>query len=271
MFFDYFFTDNIINNSWRFRKYFNIVICIGTILLIIFLVYRRKVYHSIVKTIILICAILVFPVMLAVIVILAPGASVYAETGMLMLPYMNLLYVLPLTLLELVVNEKRIISNTSYLFSAVMLMIMVVFIGVFVRVIELEQTKTQSLAYQMENRIENIHGYASDMKVLVVGRPHNGNYPFVDGKMYDITKGMISRYSLTFGMADQVSYSWIRLLQYYCGVNYMECEAAERDMIIISDEFKEMGNFPDSTSVKKFDDIVVIKLSMDTESLIGMR
>lgn len=42
-------------------------------------------------------------------------------------------------------------------------------------------------------------------------------------------------------------------------------------MIIVSDEFKEMGNFPDSTSVKKIDDIVVVKLSMDTESLIGWR
>lgn len=95
------------------KEVFNIVICIGTILLIMVLVYRRKGYHSIVKTIILICAILVFPITLTVIVILAPGASVYAETGMLMLPYMNLLYVLPLTLLEFVVNEKekRIIKD----------------------------------------------------------------------------------------------------------------------------------------------------------------
>lgn len=63
----------------------------------------------------------------------------------------------------------------------------------------------------MENRIEGIEGYAPNMKVLVVGRPHNGNYPFVDEKLYDITKGMISRYSLTFGMAGQVSASWIKL------------------------------------------------------------
>ena len=178
--------------------------CVATILLILFLFYKRKVYRSIVKTVILLCTILVFPVMLALIVILAPGASVYAETGMLMLAYMNMLYVLPLTLLELVVNEKekKIIKTPFYLLSTILLMIMIVFIGVFVRTIELEQTKIQSLAYQMENRIEKVPGYKSGMKVLVVGRPHNENYPFVDHKMHDITKGMISRYSLTFGRSD---------------------------------------------------------------------
>ena len=273
VFFDYFFTDNIMNNSWRFRKYFNAAICIGTVLLIIYLVYRKKVYRSIVKSVILAGAVIVFPMMLAVIVILAPGASVYAETGMLMLAYMNLLYVLPLALLGLIANEKeaRIINTSVYLLSTVIMMIMVVFIGVFVRVVELEQTKTQALAYQMESRIESIPGYAPNMKVLVVGRPHNGNYPFVDEKLHGITKGMISRYSLTFGMAEQVSASWIELFQYFCGVNYTECGAEERDEIIVSDEFKEMGNFPDSTSVKKIGDIVVVKLSMDTESLIGWR
>lgn len=260
---NYFFTDSIINNSWRFRKYFNIAMCVATILLILFLFYKRKVYRSIVKTVILLCTILVFPVMLTVIVILAPGATVYAETGMLMLAYMNFLYVLSLTLLELVVHEKKkwILITPFYLFSMVLLMIMIVFIGVFVRTVELEQTKIQSLAYQMESRIENIPGYKSGMKVLVVGRPHNENYPFVDYKTHDITKGMISRYSLTFGRSDQVSASWIKLFQYYCGVNYAECEAAERDTIITSDEFEEMGNFPDNTSVKKFDDIVVIRFS----------
>lgn len=130
----------------------------------------------------------------------------YAETGMLMSAYMNLLYVLPLALVGLIANEKeaRIINTSVYLLSMVIMMIMVVFIGVFVRVVELEQTKTQALAYQMESRIESIPSYAPNMKVLVVGRPHNGNYPFVD----------------------------------------------ERDMIIVSDEFKEMGNFPDSTLLK---------------------
>lgn len=259
----YFFQDSIINNSWRFRKYFNIAICVATIFLILYLFYRRKVYCSIIKMIVLLGAILVFPAMLTIIVILAPGASVYAETGMLMLPYMNLLYVLPLTLLELVGHEKKtsMIKVPFYLLSTILLMIMVVFIGVFIRTIELEQAKVQALAYQMENRIESIPGYTSGMKVLVVGRPHSGNYPFADEKMHDITKGMISRYSLTFGGADQVSASWIKLFQYYCGVNYTECETAEREAIMTSLEFEEMGNFPESTAVKKINDIVVIRFN----------
>lgn len=273
VFYDYFFTDNIINNSWRFRRTFNFAICVATILLILFIIYKKQVYRSFLKLIILVGAIAVFPIMLTVIVILAPEANVYAETGMLMLAYMNLLYILPIAVLGILSDEvkERIIGFGIYTLSSIMIVIMVLFIGVFVRTIELEQTKIQHLAYQMENRIENIEGYAADMTVLVVGRPHNGNYPFVSHKLHDITKGMISRYSLTFGMAEQVSNSWIQLFQYYCGVNYTECDKARREEIITSDEFKHMGNFPEQTSVKKIGDVIVVKLSMDTESIIGMR
>ena len=44
----------------------------------------------------------------------------------------------------------------------------------------MEQTKTQMLAYQMENRIEEFEDYHSGCKVLVAGKTSNGNYPITD-------------------------------------------------------------------------------------------
>lgn len=135
------------------------------------------------------------------------------------------------------------------------------FVGVFERTIELEQTKMKALAYQIEGRIESLGGYKTNKKVLVVGRPQRGNYPFTDDDFYEITKGMISRYSLIFGAPDQVSYGWIQVFKYFLGVNYIECSIEEREKVMNSGILDEMENFPDMNSVCENGDIIIVKLS----------
>ena len=123
------------------------------------------------------------------------------------------------------------------------------------------------LVYLMEERLEEIDGYRSGQKVLVVGRPQWGNYPITDEMLSTITKGMISSYTLTFGGDEQISSGWIQLFQYFGGVKYQECSAEEREEILSSDEIKTMENFPAETSVKRFGDILVIKLSDSLRNL----
>lgn len=157
VFWDYFFTGRLINNYWRGRRYLNVLILVGTVMLIAYLFWKKQVYKSLVKSLLLIVVVVTFPIMLTLIVIVTPDA--------------------------------------------------------------------------------------------------------VDDNISSITKGMISQYSLLFGTTENVSNGWITLLQYYCGVNYTPCDAEQRERIVNSAEMEDMGLFPCSTSVKKIEDVIVIRFS----------
>lgn len=263
VFYDYFFTGNLINNYWRGRRYLNVLIIVGILVLILYCFYKKKIYKSWMKTLLLIVSVVTFPIMLTLIVILAPDASVYAETGLLMLAYMNYLYILPLVLLGELGKQKTMewIKAGLRLLVAGIGVILIVFTQVFARGVMLEQTKMQNLAYQIETKLEALDIYEPHMKVLVIGRPQNGNFPVVDEEIAIITRGMISQYSLIFGSEDHISNGWVKLLQYYCGVNYTSCDVEQRERIMNSVEVGEMGMFPTSTSVKQIEDVVVIRFS----------
>ena len=263
--YDYFFTDHMIYNSWRGRVYFNWIILFGLLLMTGIHIWKRQLWKKVVQMVILLLLFAVFPMVLSLIVVGAPEASVYAETGMLMLTGMNFVYVL---FVLMVSNTKMhfkplgsLLWNLFFIPGIVIVMILVLFIGAFAKVIQMEQKKTEMLVYLMEERIAEEEEYLAGQKVLVVGRPQWGNYPFTDETLSTITKGMISSYSLTFGADEQISAGWIQLFQYFGGINYQECGAEEREEILSSGEIKTMGNFPEKTSVRRFGDTVVIKLS----------
>ena len=268
---DYFFTDHIIFNSWRGRVYFNWMILFGLLVMTGIYVWKKQLWKKTAQMLLLLLLLCIFPMLLSLIVVAAPGASVYAETGMLMLAAMNFAYVL----FVLMVSKTGMLLkppgcgvwNLLFIPGIAVALILTLFIGVFAKVIQLEQRKTEMLVYLMEDRMAEAGEYHAGQKVLVVGRPQWGNYPFTDDTLNTITKGMISSYSLTFGADEQISSGWLQLFQYFGGVRHQECSAEEREQILSSDEIKQMGNFPAETSVKRFGDTLVIKLSEPLRNL----
>lgn len=255
----YYLTDDLVYNSWHARRYVNLFI-LGLILIMsVIIIWRKALYRKISRLLCALGLLVLIPVMLEIVILMAPGTSVYAETGLLMLCAMNLLYLLPLLLLP---HMKMWFWKPVVLCAELyMALFMCIFIGVFARMEQVESDKFQMLAYGMEMRLETLEDYQSGMKVCVVGRPQSGNYPFADDTYKTITKGMISDYSLTFGRADQVSNSWIMLFKYYCGVNYEAVTDEEREQILASEELQEMGIYPAESSVQRIGDIAVIRLS----------
>lgn len=205
------------------------------------------------------------PVMLETVVLMAPDYSVHAETGILTLYDMNFLYLLPVCLLSVFEDGNKhlqwLLLRVSKIALVYMAVFMCIFTGVFERMVETEQRKFEMLAYGIERRIEQLEGYSPGMKVLVVGRSQNGNYPFVNEAYKTITKGMISDYSLVFGAPEQVRDSWVELFKYYCGVCYEACSDDEMENVVLTEEFMQMGNYPSENSVKKIRGVVVIRLS----------
>lgn len=256
---EYYLADTLVYNSWHGRKYMNLLLLLLTVILLILAVVQNKTWQKPLRLLAATGLIVMIPVMLEIVILLAPGTSVYAETGMLMLCTMNLIYLLPLLLLPYI--RTKVMRFPVRICEIYMALFMCIFIGVFARMLQAESNKFQMLAYGMENRLEQLDEYESGMKVLVVGRPQSGNYPFVDDTYKTITKGMISDYSLTFGRADQVSNSWIELFKYYCGVNYERVTDEERETILDSQQLQDMGIYPSKDCVQKMGDIAVIRLS----------
>lgn len=256
---EYYMANTLVYNSWHGRKYVNLLLLLLTICLLVLAVVQNKTWQKPLRLLAAIGLIVMIPVMLEIVILLAPGTSVYAETGMLMLCTMNLIYLLPLLLLPYI--RTKMMRLPVRICEIYMALFMCIFIGVFARMLQAESNKFQMLAYGMENRLEQLDEYESGMKVMVVGRPQSGNYPFVDDTYKTITKGMISDYSLTFGRADQVSNSWIELFKYYCGVNYERVTDEERDQILNSSQLQNMDIYPAQSSVQQIGDIAVIRLS----------
>lgn len=169
VFYDYFLTERILTNSWQYRRYLNGIVLCFLLMLCIVLIVHNRIYRSIKRTLLTVFLIVVMPLMIDLVVIIAPAANVYAETGMLMLAGMNLIYVL-LVLLVFHCNGNEILEKAITKFSKLTIILIIInqiiFIGIFIRTIQLEQTKTQMLAYQMENRIEEFEDYHSGCKVL---------------------------------------------------------------------------------------------------------
>lgn len=264
VFIEYFFTDTLIYNAWHGRRYVNALILVLILFIIIMVIWKNKVYKDSVRCALGIALVILIPVMLELVILMAPETSVHAETGILMLCGMNFFYLLPVLLLPLLKGQKWVYTGTDVMVKLSLIymsVFMCIFIGVFERMVQTEHTKFGTLAVRLESRIEELGDYSSGIKVLVVGRPQSGNYPFVDDTYKTVTKGMISDYSLVFGRADQVSMSWIELFKYYCGVRYTQVSEEQRLELMESPEFAQMENYPAETSVRWIDDVVVIKLS----------
>lgn len=260
---EYFFSTPFVNNDWFGRSYVNIVVFTAVFGLLIFTLIRRREALNWVNVIVSLAALAILPLIFCLMVFLAPGASVYAETGLLMIPFINGLYWIMVLLAEELIsqNKEEIIYLILRLVSVGLIVIMVVNIQCFARLIDLEQEQLRQLSNRIVYSMESLDEYEAGGKVLVVGRPHRGNYPIPDDYLNDICAGMITKYTQIFGAEDQIASGWIRAFEYYAGVRYQAVTEDERKSLISSDEVQSMNIYPYDNSVCKIGDVVVVKLS----------
>lgn len=269
-FYEYFFTNIIINNSWFGRRYINLIMLTVLVVLLVMLIIRNQVYRSLIRIIMTVLVLAVLPLIFCLIVLMAPDASIYAETGLLMMPCINWMYIVPLLFADCIfekgiIMDKKSVNTASYFItvciSTIMAITMIVFVQCFARLIELQQRQLSQLANRMVYSVESMEEYEYGEKLLVMGRPQMGNYPIPDERLDSICRGMISHYSQIFGAEDQIAHGWIPALKYYVGVDFTVCTDEEIESILSSPEYMNMGIYPDESAVKRFGDITVIKLS----------
>ncbi len=124
------------------------------------------------------------------------------------------------------------------------------------------RNQTLSIAERMLAKMDQLDGYKSDMPVLISGTVSEDNYP-LNSPLRQMSVGQMSEWGMFWKDYYGMKSCWSALFGQYFGWNVTFCSFEDYERITQSQEYQEMGIFPDSDSVKIIDGIVVFKLTDD--------
>lgn len=264
VFYDYFFTNTILNNTWNGRNLIHMAAVVILVIQLILLIMKHKIYKNIGRLLLLMGTIILLPVAFTFVVIMAPGASAYGETGVLMLPQMYLFYLLVFLKGRLLPEDKKymtIIKWLSALLVAIVLFMYVVFNAAFQQCMTLNMNKASTVSQLMLTRISMESEYKAGMPLIIGGKMEEGNYPRLYEHLYEITKGSPSKYGITWDNYFGRQGGWIMYLKQFKGVEFTYYDETLAQEILDSTQYQQMGLFPEESSVAVIDGVMVVKLS----------
>ena len=261
---DYYFTDNLYNNSWHSRKQCNILVFATVAVMIIVILWKKR---SDIQTIILVSmGLMILPLCFMSIVVLAPEVSITGVTGILMLPHMNFIY---LFLIVLVAGESDGIVQIiwgkwmTFALSAYLIFILVLYVEIFQNCMRMDLNRNYALAQHIVIQLEELPEHYSGMKIMIGGDAKNGNYPRDYQDWYAVVDGTIAEYGFFWDSLNGRQACWTRFIGNYLGITYRSCDVEEVKEIMSSEEYAAMSFFPEQDSVRMIGDCAVVKLSDD--------
>ena len=261
-FFNYYFNDKIIPNTIWLTNIFYIVIFAVTIFSIIYIVIKNKIYKNISNTIIGSALIICLPICFGIIEIVAPSVDIHilmACSMILIFPiFFKIIEILPKARITAICKYTVIIcsiiiawnymwqDNASYISIKIM------------------QNQAEATANRFVMQVELYDGYTPEMPVIITGGLETSQYFNRDNttleskKIFDRTWGFISS-NPTMWWGNQES--WKKMIYEYIGANLNIVNQSDYPEIIESEEYKQMGNYPEEESIKIIDNVLVIKIS----------
>lgn len=269
-FVDYFLGNGLLNNSWMYRDFFNLVVLILCMGMLVYLFIVKRVYRQIGKMILFWGLVLLLPIGFEVMVVVAPDVNTYGSTGILLVPAMGLVYMAAIFFCTLVKNtftiKNAFIAKTiKYVHLIVIIPIiwnLILFTAAFENVMWLNYQSTYTLCEKMSAHIDRLMDeYTNGPKIMIGGNPELGNYPCMYEELRAIVKGTLAVKGLVWqgGWLSNVCYQGI--FKNYYNINYQIPTVDEYNTIMESMDYKLMEVFPNNNSVIYIDDIIVIKLS----------
>lgn len=257
---DYYFTNNLYNNSWHLRGKCNLIIFALIIVLVIAFLWKHKSFSVILPSAI---GLLLLPLAFMSIVIMAPEVNIRDVTGILMIPHMNFIYLFLLVLIdgEGIGEFVRVSMKWLTLASTVyMVFVLIMYVQVFQNCMRMELNRSYALAQRIVTRIEALPEYHSG-ELIVGGNAVDGNYPRSFPEMYYVVRGTVATYGYFWDSELGRQSCWVEFLRNYLGVNYYVCNLEDLRAVMASEEYMEMPIFPEEGSVRVIDDKAVVKLS----------
>jgi len=268
-FYGYFFGMTMLNNYWKARNVINIILFICLFVICGQLIYLHILNKE--KIILLIVALLLLPLTCTGIILISPKVEYY----ILMCAPLHLLYVFIIMLLDKVdmdciANSKvqkgvRCVDKVIIVAFVALCYVLIMYAGVFQSAIKMNLNKTYAIANRIVTQVEMQEPEIQDSLVMVHGNFKYGNYPdsYQQEMASYILNGTSACDGVVFNSGGNATGIWSGFLRDYLGIQWNYVGADDYYRICETPEFKEMPIYPEKGSIKKIDNVVVIKLSYE--------
>ncbi len=257
-FFEFFLGDSIVYNT-NFRR----EIC-NAVFLIIFGVFsiasalgikEEDKKQKILKVALVIVITLLLPVCLNIIDILIVGNIMYELTTT------QMILIVPLAFALLENIDKLVILKWIMIFSyAISIATYYLSDNTSYAALELTYNQAYSTTIRIMDRIETTNGYDKNYPILFGGIIGDYNYPRTSSLYRYIASPLLRNPAFHGSYAGSIG-TWVKFIRVFCGIDVNACTSEAYYKIVNSEEYKQMKIFPDETSIKIIDGIIVVKLT----------
>lgn len=261
-FFRYFFSDDIIPNTiWHTPILYGIIFAV-TLISVIYLVMKNKIYQKVPNTVFIVGFILMAPICFGIIEIMVPDADIH------ILMACSMIYVFPIFFKILEMLPKSTLSNVlKWMLTICSLGVIWIYVwqdNASYLAMKTMQNQSISASERILTQIEQLDEYKKDTPVLILGGIKESKYfdsnntSLEAKKIYDRSWGFIAKDStIWWGNLD----SWRKMFYEYLGVNVNLVSEWDSTEIFETEEYKNMKYYPEKGSIKVIHGTVVVKLS----------
>ena len=251
-FYNFYFTNKIVNNTNVFNHIINISLLLILITSITYKTIKNKLYTK--NIIILFLLILVIPICTNFILL------IITDTSMQLL--MSSAYILLIPFVISLCEENKYLKILLLIISLLLIKNYIIQDSATYKSLETTYNKTYKIA---SNIVDNINKLGYDKKVMITGNLSNNKYYNYNTNLdidniYNLNYGFIANKSLFWDEYVNVKNGWTRYLYEYLGVNINFIDENTYNEITKSKEFKDMENYPNKNSIKLINNTIVIKL-----------
>jgi hypothetical protein len=258
-FFRYFFTDKIVKNLGYNRKILNAIVLISTIVEIIILMEKNKVYEKTENLIQTIVFIWLLPFAICVIRFFATNR----EMNVLMSPAFILIFIMNISLLEEIckISKANILTLINIIVLVIITWTYIISANATYELTILNYNKAISTVERIVANVEQMEEYSSGMPIIFCGIIENDNLTEVENmRLNRLSTGGVSEYNVLWEDFGDEQNGYFNLLVDFLGKDLGYVSNEKYMEIIQSDEFKEMDVYPNGNSIKIIDNCVVVKM-----------
>lgn len=250
---DFLFTDELVSNSsWHLKYVLLVVVMFFAVAFLIEIVKKKNI-------LVLLC-LCCLPLAVNLISFIATQREI------------NMLMALPMTMfipiLAMPVVKITGKYNKKYILNIVMVLLLVcVYLYAYMdnsyyMARKATFDKTYTMAERMLDRAEEYYLDDSDNQIMIVGSVNDNKYYKQDNMIYKVANDSMSKLGIIWDTYGSSKQSWAGFYSMFFSAKNIDIFTDDEYIdIVTSSEFNEMGIFPESSSVRRINNFIVIRLS----------
>ncbi len=258
---NFYFRDNIVfNTNFNRQILWKIFFCIFCVLEV-YLIIAKKVWKNVLDLILILVLNLIIPVAFSCIVILVINYSQYILTSA------QFVLIIPCALAmidRLNYNFDLILKYATIIITFVILHTYFLSISASYSSMKFTADQFTQVVNRILTRIELDEDYSSDKTVMFTGRILNESLIFSErSEIYNYTLSNLFRAPVIHGSYDAFVGTWQKAINAYLGTRIVFCSTPDYQKIIETEQYKNMGIYPDKNSIDCIEGVMVVKLLED--------